>query len=34
MDSFLYSINATLPVFLLMILGKVLYRLHIIDAGV
>ncbi len=31
MDSFLYSINATLPVFLLIILGKVLYRLHIID---
>lgn len=33
MNSFLYSINATLPVFLLMILGKVLYRLHIIDAS-
>ena len=31
MDSFLYSINATLPVFLLIILGKILYKLHIID---
>lgn len=31
MDSFLYSINATLPVFLMIILGKVLYKLHIID---
>lgn len=31
MDSFLYSINATLPIFLMIILGKVLYRLKIID---
>ena len=31
MDSFLYSINATLPIFLMIILGKVLYQLHIID---
>lgn len=31
MDSFLYSINATLPIFLMMILGKVLHKLHIID---
>ncbi len=31
MNNFLYSINATLPIFLLMILGKVLYRLHIIQ---
>lgn len=31
MDSFLYSINATLPVFLMIILGKALYKLHIID---
>jgi hypothetical protein len=31
MDSFLYSINATLPIFLMIILGKVLWKLHIID---
>ena len=31
MDSFLYSINATLPIFLMIILGKVLYKLHVID---
>ena len=31
MDSFLYSINATLPAFLMIILGKSLYKLHIID---
>lgn len=30
MANFLYSINATLPIFLIMILGKILYRLHII----
>lgn len=30
MSNFLYSVNATLPIFLIMILGKVLYRLHII----
>lgn len=33
MSNFIYSINATLPIFLLMILGKVLYRLHVIDDG-
>ena len=31
MENFLYSINATLPIFLVMILGKILYKLHIID---
>lgn len=31
MDNFLYSINATLPIFLMIILGKFLYRIHIID---
>lgn len=31
MDNFLYSINATLPIFLMMLLGKLLLRLHIID---
>lgn len=31
MDNFLYSINATLPIFLMIILGKVLYKLNIID---
>lgn len=30
MSNFLYSINATLPIFLIMILGKLLYRLHVI----
>ncbi len=31
MDNFLYSINATLPIFLMIILGRVLFQLHIID---
>lgn len=31
MDNFLYSINATLPIFLLIILGKVLYKIGLID---
>lgn len=31
MSNFLYSINATLPIFLIMILGKIIYRLHIIN---
>lgn len=31
MSNLLYSINATLPIFLLIILGKVLYNLHVID---
>jgi hypothetical protein len=31
MDNFLYSINATLPIFLLIILGKVLYRINLIN---
>lgn len=31
MEHFLYSLNATLPIFLLIILGKVLYKLKIID---
>lgn len=31
MENFIYSINATLPIFLMIILGKILYRLHIID---
>lgn len=30
-ENFIYSINATLPIFLLMILGKVLYKLHIVN---
>lgn len=30
MSNFLYSLNATLPIFLLMILGKVLYKFHVI----
>lgn len=30
MSNFLYSINATLPIFLIMILGKLLYRIGII----
>lgn len=30
MSNFLYSVNATLPIFLIMILGKVLYQLHVI----
>ena len=30
MPNFLYSINATLPIFLIMILGKLLYKLKII----
>lgn len=30
MSNFLYSINATLPIFLIMILGKILYRIGII----
>lgn len=32
MENFIYSLQATLPIFLLIILGKVLHRLHIIDA--
>lgn len=31
MDHFLYSINATLPIFLLIILGKILYKSSIIN---
>ena len=31
MDNFLYSINATLPIFLLIVLGKLLLYLHLID---
>lgn len=31
MENFLYSINATFPIFFIMILGKVLYRLRIIN---
>lgn len=31
MSNFLYSINATLPIFLIMILGKVLYKFKIIN---
>lgn len=31
MENFLYSLNATLPIFLIMILGKVLIRLKIIN---
>lgn len=31
MSNFLYSINATLPIFLIMILGKILYRLQVIN---
>ncbi|MCH5264497.1 MAG: AEC family transporter [Lachnospiraceae bacterium] len=31
MDNFLYSINATLPIFLMIILGKFLSRIHLID---
>ena len=31
MDNFIYSINATLPIFLLIILGKVLFKIHILD---
>lgn len=31
MESFLYSINATLPIFLMIVLGKILYKLNIID---
>lgn len=31
MENFLYSLNATLPIFLMIILGKILYQLHIID---
>ncbi len=31
MSDFIYSINATLPIFLIMILGKILYRLHVIN---
>lgn len=31
MNNFVYSVNATLPIFLMIILGKVLYKLHIID---
>ena len=31
MNNFIYSVNATLPIFLMIILGKVLYKLHIID---
>ena len=31
MDNFFYSINATLPIFLIMILGKILIKLHIIN---
>lgn len=32
MENFIYSLNATLPIFLIIILGKVLYKLHIIDS--
>ncbi len=31
MDNFIYSINATLPIFLMILLGKFLYRVHLID---
>lgn len=31
MDNFIYSLNATLPIFLMIILGKILYKLRIID---
>ena len=31
MDNFLYSLNATIPIFLLILLGKFLYRIHLID---
>lgn len=31
MDNFIYSINATLPIFILMILGKFLVKVHIIN---
>lgn len=31
MENFLYSLNATLPIFLMIIVGKVLQKLHIID---
>ncbi len=31
MDNFLYSLNATLPIFLMIIVGKVLQKLNIID---
>lgn len=31
MESFIYSLNATLPIFLIIILGKLLDRLHIIN---
>lgn len=32
MNNFIYSLNATLPIFLLIILGKVLYKIHLIDS--
>lgn len=32
MDNLIYSMNATLPIFLMIILGKFLYRIHIIDS--
>ena len=31
MDNFIYSINATLPIFLMILLGKFLCRVHLID---
>lgn len=31
MDSFIYSLNATVPVFLIMIVGNILNRIHMID---
>lgn len=31
MDNFLYSLNATLPIFILIILGKVFFKLNLID---
>ncbi len=31
MDNFIYSINATLPIFLLIILGRILHKTNIID---
>ena len=31
MDNFIYSLNATLPIFLMILLGKVLIKLKIID---
>lgn len=31
MDNLIYSINATLPIFLMIILGKILHKIHIID---